>query len=176
MGDLTQPDSHDHFERDADIDVGLLDFALSAQFLLSESWQSIRWQAGQLAEIRNRAISLFSLGSVAVAFLGSTYLDAAPVDSRVVAAIALYGALGAAVAIVLWPSRWSVTPHPSSLLAALKAGADELPWGVLQLVKNSHEAWHNNENRIARRTQLLQVAVVLLVIQIGAWLLLLATM
>ena len=129
--------------------------------------RALSQQATALEALRTRAGLLLSAASIATSFLGGQALDGGKLDAVRWLAIAAFVGLAISVLYVLWP-RWERRPAamPSRLL---DGEANSLPAATRTLSLYLEATYVANDHFVDRLSRGLRIAIVLLALEVGAW-------
>jgi hypothetical protein len=140
----------------------------------NESVRALGQQESVLDALRSRTGILLTAISITATFLGSRALDA-PGGISVWSWVALgffAGAGGCALA-VLWPrDDWFFAANPTRLLDDYVGGDDPATLDEMhdELARHNRSDWEKNAARLGKLFSLFRLAALLLVVQVGFWL------
>jgi hypothetical protein len=141
-------------------------------FVYQEALRGLLQQQGAIQSLQTRAATLIFAASFASSLLGSQAL-ADGLDVWDWIALGLLLAIGALAVLMLWP-YYNLTFRfdPEDLLARYVDVADPLPMAAVhrELALRIKNDWRQNGRVVRRLREALQVALILLLLEIVAWL------
>ncbi len=141
-------------------------------FVYQEALRGLLQQQGAIQSLQARAATLIFAASFASSLLGSQAL-ADGLGAWDWIALGLLFAIGALAVLMLWP-YYNLTFRfdPEDLLARYVDVADPLPMAAVhrELALQIKNDWKQNGRVVRRVREALQVALILLLLEIAAWL------
>jgi hypothetical protein len=141
-------------------------------FVYQEALRGLLQQQGAIQSLQARAATLIFAASFASSLLGSQAL-ADGLDAWDWIALGLLFAIGGLAVLLLWP-YYSLTFRfdPEDLLARYVDVAEPLPMPAIhrELALQIKADWQRNGRIVRRLREALQLALVLLLVEIAAWL------
>jgi hypothetical protein len=143
-----------------------------AAFVYQEALRGLLQQQAAVESLHARAATLIFAASFASSLLGSQALEDG-VGAWDWIALGLLVAIGSLAVLLLWP-YYNLTFRfdPEDLIARYVDVADPVPMAAIhrELALRIKSDWHRNGRIVRRLREALQIALILLVIEIVAWL------
>jgi hypothetical protein len=147
-----------------------------AAFVYQEALRGLLQQQAAVESLHGRAATLIFAASFASSLLGARAL-ADGVNGWDWIALGLLGAIGVLAVILLWP-YYNLTFRfdPEQLLARYVDVPEPAPMAVVhrELAVQIKTEWQQNGRIVRRLRETLQLALILLLLEIGAWLIAIA--
>ena len=143
-----------------------------------EGVRGLARQEVQLDGIRSRAGILLSAAAIATSFLGGRALEDHGPMFWTWAAIACFAGLAAGALVILWPRRdWAFSASPGSIIGLYLERDDPWPPAAMhrELALHMDGAYELNRTRLDHLTWAFRAASVFLVLEVGAWVVNIAT-
>jgi hypothetical protein len=143
-----------------------------------EAVRALSEQQAVLDNFRTRAGILLSATAIATSFLGGQALRDESIDIWGWIAIGCFAAVACASIVVLWPRKdWEFAASPRRLLATYVETDDPLPLEKIHrdLALHMENSYLSNDRRLERLILLFRLAALLLAVEVGAWIVALAT-
>lgn len=141
-------------------------------FVYQEALRGLLQQQAALESLHGRAATLIFAASFASSLLGARALEDG-VDAWDWTALGLLVAIGALAVLLLWP-YYNLTFRfdPEDLLARYVDVAEPVPMATMhrELTLQIESDWRRNGRTVRRLREALQVALILLLLEIIAWL------
>jgi hypothetical protein len=155
-----------------EVAVDTADDATRSAFVYQEALRGLLQQQGAIQSLQARAATLIFAASFASSLLGSQAL-ADGLNAWDWTALGLLFAIGALAVFLLWP-YYNLTFRfdPKDLLGRYVDVAEPPPMAVIhrELALRIKSDWERNGRIVRRMREALQVALVLLLVEIAAWL------
>jgi hypothetical protein len=136
-----------------------------------EAVRALSEQQGFVDSLRNRAGLLLTAAAITTSFLGTQVLHRGDFGLFAWLALAGFVAVAAASLAVLWPRRWEVTTSSRDVITHYVESAEPAPVEDLHqdLSLHMHGSFLANSEDLAKLVVLLQVASVLLAVEVVLW-------
>jgi hypothetical protein len=157
---------------DASVDTSSAEDDARAAFVYQEALRGLLQQQGAIQSLQARAATLIFAASFASSLLGSQALPDG-LNAWDWIALGLLFAIGALAVLMLWP-YYNLTFRfdPEDLLARYVDVAEPMPMSAIhrELALRIKSDWQRNGRIVRRIREALQLALVLLLVEIAAWL------
>jgi hypothetical protein len=141
--------------------------------ILDEARRALDRQEAAVAELRERAATLLSAGAISAAFLGGlVFTKEHHAGAWAWTSVVSFALLGCAVAAVLWPRRWHFVSNPEKMVETYVTkpptmDIDQMRW---HLAGGMHRRYLHNERKRRWMRWEVEAAVLLTVVEVGAFL------
>jgi len=146
------------------------------ELAFEEAGRALDAQERTVNELRSRAGVLIAAAAIATSFFGSRTVSGAELGPLVWVAVAAFVLVGAGILVVLWPrSDWSFSASAIDLIADyVEPDPLELPLIHRDLALHRAAAYDRNAQQLRRLFTIFRVALIVLVIEVAAWIVALA--
>lgn len=139
-----------------------------------ESVRALGQQESVLDALRSRTGILLTAISITATFLGARALDApGGISTWSWVAIGFFAGAGGCALAVLWPrDDWRFAANPTRILDDYIEGDDPATLDEMhdELARHNRSDWERNAARLGKLFSLFRLAALLLVVQVGFWL------
>jgi hypothetical protein len=141
-----------------------------------EAVRALAEQQAVIDSFRNRAGLLLSAAAITSSFLGAQALRGGDFGLFAWLALAGFVSVAAASLTVLWPRAWEVSTSSRGVITTYVESAEPAPIEDLhqELSLHMHSSYLTNRRDLAKLVVLLQVASVLLAVEVVLWIIAIA--
>jgi hypothetical protein len=144
------------------------------QLAFEEAARALDAQERAVNELRSRAGVLIAAAAITTSFFGSRAVTGDHLSGWVWAAVGTFIVVGGCVLLVLWPrSDWSFSASAADIIAEyIEPDPVELPVVYRDLAL--HRSYDRNARELGRLFTVFRVGLVVLVVEVAAWVVALA--
>ena len=150
--------------------------AKAFELAFEEAGRALDAQERAVNELRSRAGVLIAAAAITTSFFGSRAVTGDQLSAWVWVAVGAFIVVGGCVLLVLWPrSDWSFSASAADIIAEyIEPDPIEFPLVHRDLALHRSTAYDTNARQLGRLFLVFRVGLVLLVVEVAAWVVALA--
>lgn len=146
---------------------------LRTELVYKESVRALQVQSSSLDDLRSRTGILLAALALTASFLGARALDVSGFTTWSWIAVGCFGGSGICCLLILLPwGEWHFTHDANKVIQEFIEGEDETNLDEMhrEIAETNQKNWTNNKSKLELLFWLFRLAVLLLVLQVGFWL------
>jgi hypothetical protein len=143
------------------------------ELVYNESVRALQVQSSSLDDLRSRTGILLAALALTASFLGARALDVSGFTTWSWIAVGCFGGSGICCLLILFPwGEWHFTHDANKVIQEFMEEEDEANLDEMhrEIAETNQKNWTNNNSKLAPLFWLFRLAVLLLVLQVGFWL------